>query len=1286
VLDSLGIKRGALLIFEPRGQSLVLAAAQGIGECGKQRLRRVRRTDPQSWHMPLQGLLNQSAYLIDQPAKNRFVPQLLDEGNSTLGLIACIPIYRARKAVGTIVLLAGRNERVTEAEIQLLQVPLRYLATVIDDLREREGIGSFGGTGQEGADSDGPIEPVPSARPPVLITREMNPLLLTDVIDPGSSAGEQAAADTALQQRVAGLEAREEESSREVVQLQEELAATVGEMERRAKEWAEERGRGLGALRAELQEERGRALAALRIALEKEHERALATVGAERDEFAAQVASLAESVARARADLQERQTEAAGLASLRSDLAATRQTTAELNRQLTATQAELEARERQVDEIAAERNRLEVDHTAAREELDRAVRRTRELEATLAARGSDAAEFGDRLAAAEGQVEARGRAIQELKATVTQLKAEQTATGEEFARTAERASHLEAAIERRDAEAAVLADQLHAARAREREKSAAVTELTASVNGLEAESAALAEQCRGLEEQVDTLRATEAALRARSADMAAGESSAAAERERVVREEFERARFEWQAQQEHFQQETVGLQAERDELGNRLADLEERLREAESALEARTAAEAAAVVERARLQDEREAAQRQGKQWQEQVSQLSDQVTALEHAVWAATERAQQLDEREQAVQCEAQRWRDHAEELGKRIAALEQEVGGATNEAGHLAEREEAARRECERWRATAEQAAERAAELTQIARKAQAEATHVAEREDAARSEVQRWQDEAERLGQRVTALQQEARRREADQSAIREHLRQLEAELEARERARDDLENTLGRLERETTVAREEAGRARAEAIASDRHLREMQSELEMAEQARVELQAAVSRLETERAGVRVEATRARAEATELGQRLRDMQRELERRASGAVPEAAEIRRRLPDGAGERDQAEPHARNVVRITGSVGHRGTQRSARADQNGTGSDAQTRQVAGTVAVVGDAARQNGVNGAADGAKIESARVDAPANTPAEPTEASRCAEERILVLEPVAAIGKALARSLGRDRVIAPTGDAGTAVRAVAERGATVVGVNLGSRGPAGGIHLARALRRYDLNPQPRLWAYAAPPQASKAIALGFIEWSARPIDDSQLVSLLRRLGGRGTRILSVGLDMDELKGVREQLAQHGISLSMACDAKQGQELLGIVNPHSVLVNLDVDRGDGYRALGRLAADSRRTWVLLGGATPPAEAASLLVVGATQHSPKAFLDLPGLGAALLADVNGKDQTDAITDAQIRKRRPGEAGIPGGPSRATPASAARAALSSFVRRGIDAVAQRRARD
>ena len=78
------------------------------------------------------------------------MPPLVDDGNISLSRIACIPMFRQRVPVGAFVILAARSERLTETEIRLSQVWLKYLAAIIDELREREGVAALTGDDRDG--------------------------------------------------------------------------------------------------------------------------------------------------------------------------------------------------------------------------------------------------------------------------------------------------------------------------------------------------------------------------------------------------------------------------------------------------------------------------------------------------------------------------------------------------------------------------------------------------------------------------------------------------------------------------------------------------------------------------------------------------------------------------------------------------------------------------------------------------------------------------------------------------------------------------------------------------------------------------------------------------------------------------------------------------------------------------------------------------------------------------------------------------------------------------------
>jgi ActR/RegA family two-component response regulator len=107
-------------------------------------------------------------------------------------------------------------------------------------------------------------------------------------------------------------------------------------------------------------------------------------------------------------------------------------------------------------------------------------------------------------------------------------------------------------------------------------------------------------------------------------------------------------------------------------------------------------------------------------------------------------------------------------------------------------------------------------------------------------------------------------------------------------------------------------------------------------------------------------------------------------------------------------------------------------------------------------------------------------------------------------------------------------------------------------------------------------LWGCVA--AAGRGLALGAVEPAARPLDPDAVVATLVSRASRGTRIVTVGADVDALVGLRYALTHLGMSVSMAWDARQAGELLPLVRPEVVVLDLGLAGGEGYAILARLA------------------------------------------------------------------------------------------------------------
>jgi CheY-like chemotaxis protein len=136
VVEASGAVAGAHCLYDIRQCLLRLTAEVGLSDEGCQRLQTVRRADPGCWDMPLHGLLNRRAYLIESAAKNRYVPNLVEK-KTVVSTVICLPLYHHSAPLGSIVLVAGSPRSFNQRDIQQLWEPLKGLAKMIEQLRRQ---------------------------------------------------------------------------------------------------------------------------------------------------------------------------------------------------------------------------------------------------------------------------------------------------------------------------------------------------------------------------------------------------------------------------------------------------------------------------------------------------------------------------------------------------------------------------------------------------------------------------------------------------------------------------------------------------------------------------------------------------------------------------------------------------------------------------------------------------------------------------------------------------------------------------------------------------------------------------------------------------------------------------------------------------------------------------------------------------------------------------------------------------------------------------------------------
>jgi CheY-like chemotaxis protein len=145
--------------------------------------------------------------------------------------------------------------------------------------------------------------------------------------------------------------------------------------------------------------------------------------------------------------------------------------------------------------------------------------------------------------------------------------------------------------------------------------------------------------------------------------------------------------------------------------------------------------------------------------------------------------------------------------------------------------------------------------------------------------------------------------------------------------------------------------------------------------------------------------------------------------------------------------------------------------------------------------------------------------------------------------------------------------------------------------------------------------WGCLAAPGANRGVPLGLVEVAVRPLDPEVVLAALRGHATRGTRVLTAGADADALISLRQALAREGMSVSMAWDGKQAGELLGMIRPEVVVLELDLPPRAGYGIVAQLSGRNPLPLaVLIPSAEDPAERFAALL-GNQMYAP-AFVPL----------------------------------------------------------------------
>ena len=1220
VLEASGAAAGAICFYDQRQELLRLAAEQGLSDEGCRRLRTVRRGDVASWDMPLHGLLNRRAYLIDSAAKNRYVPPLVE--STTVRTIACLPMYVGNTPQGSLVLVMVSPGAIREDDIRALDQPTRELARVVAAVRRQVSgiaVASREVPGAAAAPAAAPVEGSPpgdtesngrvaaltlaltAARRDKARVEAENERLRAEGSRQDPRLADLTAEVDRLRSRLAEAEAGAAHEHRAREELEASLARgnTVGQTELRD---AIEAARRAETMRSGLLAENAR------LAAEIDRLRGGDTSPTDTSELAAEIdrlrARLAEAEAGAAHEHRVREELEAALArgtsvgqnDLRDALEEARRAeaarasllaeNARLATELERLRSGEDGTARPASEFAAEIDRLRArlaeaeagaahEHRA-REELEASTHRDvsstlEELrEARETARRAEAAyaRLATEKARADAELEWARHEVERIEPLLTQL-----------AQAEEKRTQLAAALKAARAERA---DEQHAFVARE---AARADESAATIERLQAQ---LAEAEEAIAREKRAHKASEAAIgdgveRDRQLEEAVARAAAAEAARDTAQSELTVAKGSLTRAESTLNAAQEDAGRTREELGRLRADEVELRAERDLAVH---------DVEALRTRD------------QELVARLAERQRELDGLGGERAADGQRIEQ----LAAEADRLRQSVAEIELERARLNAEVEGAAAARTRLeAALEQGLAAARGREQDLAAQLSERGHELETLRTDRAAEAAR------------------AEQLGSELDRLRQSVAELELERSRL---TAEVEGAAAARARLEEALDHGLGEAhqrEQDTgtrlTQREQELDALRADRAAEAQRLGELGAEVDRLRQTITELELERGRLAAEVEGGAAARTRleealeqglaaARAREQELEARVAAREQEIEARVT-AREEAIEA------SLAEREQALQALEFKVSTPAADA---TPPAAPAAEDEGPSEAEIKAALELMAA--DMPKKEAAPAPTPPAAAAPAAPAPAAPKPAEPPpppKAAKPAPAPAALKEGLTVVLDTNARwdtGAGKQSQVALVPIDGDTVRRVAELRPWRVVVDL-TKPKA--LETLVALREAGV--RARFWGCVADAASGRGLTLGVVEPASRPLDPNAILALLEQYGTKGKRVLTTGDDVDALISLRQALTRNMMSVSMAWNAKQAVDLLPMVRPHVVVIDLGQAPADAIPVLGLVAA------------TKPGPV-TVLVPGSKDAAPTFAKVLEGAGGARaglpLAELLGK--------------------------------------------------------
>jgi CheY-like chemotaxis protein len=114
----------------------------------------------------------------------------------------------------------------------------------------------------------------------------------------------------------------------------------------------------------------------------------------------------------------------------------------------------------------------------------------------------------------------------------------------------------------------------------------------------------------------------------------------------------------------------------------------------------------------------------------------------------------------------------------------------------------------------------------------------------------------------------------------------------------------------------------------------------------------------------------------------------------------------------------------------------------------------------------------------------------------------------------------------------------------------------------------------------EPRALTYLA--AGARGVVVGLVDFVPYPIEPDECATRLLERPGGTQRLLMVSDKIEVMNEIRAVLNRVRCSTSLALDGRQAFDLVGMVKPDAILIDLTLPRGEGLRLINRLRADPK--------------------------------------------------------------------------------------------------------